>query len=234
MADEPSKIKIEVLDTGEIFHVQYNPPEYTVTKGANTVEIGIPGLDSPILQFTRGTAEQISLKLFFDTTGDYSDVRNVSGRFYRLVKINSDLHAPPRCKLSWGKAMGAQVKGKYPLEVKFIGVVTNISQRFTLFKSDGTPMRAEMDVTFKEYKTLDQQIRELKLQSSDHTKSRKVKRGETLSSIAAEVYGDPGSWRELAKANSNVDPRAPGPGTELLIMPLDPDGKIPDTDGKTN
>lgn len=232
MTQEPTKIKIEVIKitAGEketvidTFEAQFNPPEYTVTKGAQIAEIGIPGLDSPILQFVRGTNEQITLRLFFDTTEDGSDVRKTTEKFYGLVKINSDYHAPPICRLSWGKPMGGLVGESVGTtgvqENKFRGVVSSITQKFTLFKRDGTPMRAELDVTFKEYKTIEQQVRELNLKSADHTKVRKVRKGDTLSGIAAEEYNDPGKWREIANANNINNPRVLVPGFVLEIPPL--------------
>lgn len=228
MAQEPTRIKIEVYGKGgkvikafKDLEVQFNPPEYSVTKGAQIAEIGIPGLDSPILQFIRGTNEQITLKLFFDTTDEGTDVRIKTELFYRLVKIDPDLHAPPKCKLSWGGPLGGFVGEDKAQEKKFVGIVSNITQRFILFKPDGTPLRAELDVTFKEYKTLEQQVQELKLRSSDHTKLRKVQRGDTLSAIAAEEYSDPGKWREIAERNNITNPRTISPGQALEIPPLE-------------
>ena len=233
MSKGPTKLKIEVLKdlSGEskkplaTFYASFNPSEYSVTKGAQIAEIGIPGLDSPILQFVRGTTEEISFRLFFDTTEDGKDVREISENFYNLVKINSDLHAPPVCRLSWGEAMGGTVGKAAVLKInqenKFRGIVTNVSQNFTLFSSSGVPLRAEMDITFKEYKTLDQQIRELNLKSSDHTKIVKIQRGDSLSSIAAKAYNDPAKWREIADKNNIYDPKSIRPGLELVIPPLE-------------
>ena len=225
MAQEPTRIKIDVMGKNgkaiqefKDLEVQLNPPEYTVTKGAQIAEIGIPGLDSPILQFVRGTNEQVALKLFFDTTEDGTDVRERTEKFYRLVKIDSELHAPPLCRLSWQKPLGGVVTGQ---ENKFVGIVSNLTQRFILFKSDGTPLRAELDITFKEYKNIKIQLKELNLKSADYTKIRKVQRGDTLSGIAAEEYDDPGKWREIAEANDIVNPRVLMPSQILEIPPLD-------------
>ena len=217
MAAEPTKIEIEVLEgknKGK-FNVSYNPPEYSVTKSAQIAEIGIPGLDSPILQFIRGTSEEITLRIFFDTTEEGKDVREETENFYQLVKIDSELHAPPICRLKWGGQFGGSLKEK-----KFTCIATNITQRFTLFKSDGTPIRAELDVTFKEHKTLQEQLEEIKLQSSDHSKIRKVKRGDTISGLAAEEYSDPTKWREIAVKNKILNPRVLVPGQTLEIPPL--------------
>ena len=47
-----------------------------------------------------------------------------------------------------------------------------------------------------------------------------VKRGETLSSIAQEEYGDPNLWRIIANENRLLNPRKLKPGLVLTIPPL--------------
>ena len=91
------------------FSVQFNPTEYTLSKGAQIAEIGIPGLDSPVLQFIRGQNEKLTLELFFDTTstglgeaGGVVDVRTKTRSIYQLVKIQPKTHAPPRVLFVWG------------------------------------------------------------------------------------------------------------------------------------
>jgi len=59
-------------------------------------------------------------------------------------------------------------------------------------------------------------------QSADVAKTRTVRRGETLSSIAAEEYQDPTRWRPIADANSLNDPRQLRPGQVLAIPALRP------------
>ena len=81
-------------------------------------------------------------------------------------------------------------------------------QRYTLFSSNGLPLRATLSVTLKEYKTLQRQISELNLQSADQTKAHVVQVGETLAQIAAEAYRDPRAWREIAQFNAITDPLA--------------------------
>jgi hypothetical protein len=219
------KAIIEVLDRDAIdpsrgllplIPVQFNPPEYTLNKGAQIAEIAIPGIDSPILQFIRGQNEKLTLDLFFDTTDlgmDEAavDVRTLTRSIYQLVKIQPKTHAPPRIRFTWG------------LGLFFKAIVESVQQKFTLFNPLGIPLRATLSVTFREYKTLEEQIAEMNLQSSDHTKRRVVQRGETLSRIAVEEYNDPREWRRIAEANPEVvdNPRRLAPGTVLEIPPLD-------------
>ena len=212
MLGEPAKIRITNLETYEELPVQYNPPDYNLTKGAQIAEIAIPGLDSPLLQFIRGTNEKITLKLFFDTTDDRSDVREKTKSFYNLAKMDPETHAVPRCWITWGDA--GMIKGDYS---DFIGIAENVSQNFTLFDSDGIPLRAELEVTFREYKTLEEQLQKPK----SYTRVRVAQRGDTLSSIAAEEYQDPNEWRTLAEKNTINNPRKLTPGTIIEIPPLE-------------
>lgn len=200
-----------------VIPVQFNPPEATFSKGAQIAEIAIPGLDSPILQFIRGQNEKLTLDLFFDTTTltgggpQLADVRLLTRSIYQLVKIQPRTHAPPRVQFVWGAGL------------QFKAIVESVQQKFTLFNQLGTPLRATLSVVFREYKTLEEQVSELNLQSSDHTKRRVVKRGETLSQIAAEEYRDPEQWRRIADANPEAaaNPRRLAPGTVLEIPPTD-------------
>ncbi len=106
--------------------------------------------------------------------------------------------------------------------LSFRAIVESVQQKFTLFDPDGIPLRATLTVTFREYKTLEEQLKELNLQTSDHTKRRVVQRGDTLARIAAEEYDDPRQWRRIAEANPELtaNPRQLTPGTTLEIPPL--------------
>lgn len=229
-----TKAKVEVLYgdaagskvlTSPTFDVQFNPTEYTRQKSAQYAEIPVYGIDSPILQFVRGQNEKLTLDLFFDTTagedggaprgqlsGDVIDVRTLTKKFYSLVKMKPKTHAPPRIKFVWGGGEGEA----------FQAVVESVQQKFDLFSPEGVPLRATLSLSLREYKTIEEQLRDLNLQSADHTKSHVVKRGDTLSQIAAEEYGDPQLWRPIADANPAIaNPRRLTPGMRLKIPPLE-------------
>jgi nucleoid-associated protein YgaU len=213
-----TKAVIEVLDppgsTPAVISVQFNPGEYSLDKKVQIAEVAIPGLDSPIQQFVRGQTERLTLDLFFDATdgglGETSkDVRDQTDPIYRLAKLQSSTHAPPRVRVTWGQGLS------------FKAIVESVTQKFTLFNPLGIPLRATLSVAFREYKTLEEQIAALNLQSSDHTKSRVVRRGDTLSRIAAEEYNESTAWRAIADANGLDDPTALVPGSTLIIPRLD-------------
>ena len=202
---------------GTPLEVQFNPSEYTLTKGAQLSEIPIPGLDQPIIQFVRGQTETLTLDLFFDSTEEGTGsaakpVTEKTDKFYELIKIDSDAHAPPVLLFSWGGNAFAGSTRK-----AFKCVVANVRQQFTFFSPTGTPLRAKLTVELREYKSLADQIRELNLKSADHTKAHVVVEGETISSVAYQAYGDPAAWRAIADANAVEDPLGLAPGTILRI-----------------
>lgn len=208
MALEKAVIEIdEGKKKGEKIEVRFNPNQYSLEKGNQIAEIGIPGLGSPILQYVRGNTRTLSMDLFFDTYEQRSDVRQYTNKIYGLLEIDSGIHAPPICKFQWGK-------------FTFRCLLERVAGKFTLFLENGTPVRATLSVTFKEYVDVDVEVRKTPLQSADHFKTRIVKQGDRLSAIAAAEYGDPALWRAIARKNSIENPRYLEPGTRLFIPPL--------------
>lgn len=212
---------------GDPLKVKINPTEVMYEKAVQLAEIGIPGLDSPILQFVRGQSETVSLELFFDTTdkgmaGDkVQPVTEETDQFYQLIKIDRETHAPPILQVSWGEAnqSGTHMSGNFASQNRtaFQCVVESVQQRFTLFSPEGTPLRATLSVKLKEFYPLDEQIQKINFRSGDRTRSWIVKSGDTLSGIAGELYSDPGKWRPIADHNQLEDPLRIEPGLVLQI-----------------
>jgi len=50
--------------------------------------------------------------------------------------------------------------------------------------------------------------------------TRRVRRGDSVTGIAADVYGDPAAWRVIAEANNLDDPRRLRIGATLSIPKL--------------
>lgn len=217
---------------GNPVKVQFNPNEFTMTKAAQIAEITIPGLDAPVLQFVRGQTETMSLELFFDSTdagtGDSAaPVTTKTDEFYQLIKIDRKTHAIPICRFVWGKGSfpGSHLTDQWASQNDgrvngFNCIVENVRQRFTMFNPLGVPLRATLTVQLREYKSLDQQIKQLDLQSPDHTHVHVVQHGDTLSRIANQAYGDSREWRPIATHNYLDDPLDLPTGLVLEIPPI--------------
>ena len=204
----------EDLDPGDDeVPVQFNPDEVSVDKGVTYAEHDIPGLDAPLQQFVSGDAETLSVELFFDVyeprdgEAGVDDVRELTDRVTALVMVDGDRHAPPLVKFVWGT-------------LSFASVIESANTTYTMFRRDGTPVRARMDVTFREYTPPAVQLAGEPRHSPDTTSIHRVIEGDTLPGIAALEYDDPERWRHIALANGIVNPRRLEPGTELTIPPL--------------
>jgi len=188
--------------TGEQIPVMFNPAEYTLDKGNTFAEIGIPGLTAPPIQFVRGNLRTLRMELFFDTYEQRTDVRVFSQKLTGLLEKDPTTQGPPILIFSWG-------------QLNFQCVLDSVSQRFTMFLNDGTPVRATLSVTFKEYQPVEIEIRRGLFLGAPTIEN--VVSGATLSSIAARVLGDPGAWREIATLNNIDDPRRLVSGASLIL-----------------
>lgn len=216
-----AKATIEpVKPKGTPIEVRYNPTQYTFDKTVHLAEAGVTGLGAPILQFTHGGPRTLTMDLFFDSYEKKEDVRKYTNEIYGLTSVESETHVPAVCLFKWG----AGAWGKRD-QNSFRCVVERISGKFTLFLADGTPVRAMLTVTFKEAVDVKLAVRSPATASADHTKTRIVKRGDTLATIAATEYGDQTMWRPIADVNRVHNPRRLAPGTVLVIPALDERGQ---------
>lgn len=199
------KAIITDLQTGELIPVMFNPEEYSLDVGNTFAEIAIPGLRAPPIQFVRGNARQLSMELFFDTYEQRTDVRGEVGRIVGLLDQNPTTQGPPVLLFSWGS-------------LNFTCVLESVGQRFTMFLDDGTPVRATLTVSFKEYERVEVEIRQGLFIGPPTV--RTILAGETLSKIAGEVLGDPGAWRVIAEANNVDNPRTLPVGVQMVVPPL--------------
>jgi nucleoid-associated protein YgaU len=90
-----------------------------------------------------------------------------------------------------------------------------------MFRSDGTPVRATLNVSFKQYKPLSDQLADPRRNSPDKTKRRVVSADDSIWLLANREYGDPRDWRLIARKNRIDDPRAIRPGAVLVVPPID-------------
>jgi nucleoid-associated protein YgaU len=167
-----------------------------------------------------------------------TSVTKKTDRIYRLIKLDSDRHAPPICTFFWNEkfpgssigepasnAPGDQATSQSHTDSfnerrnGFKCVVESVKQKFTLFSPEGIPLRATLTVELREYKTLGEQLDQLNKKSPDRTQSHVLQTGDTLSSVAGDFYKHPGDWRFIADANAIEDPRRLTAGSFLTIPP---------------
>lgn len=187
----------------------FNPTDYQVAKQNTFQEVPIPGLDAPPIQFVRGGSEKLTFDAVVDTSDEMKDVRKEHVNAIRqLLAIDGSIHAPPIVKFKWD-------------DFEFVGVIESLTVAYTLFAEAGFPVRAKLTFALKQYTTVAQQRAQTKKTSPDVEKTYIVQRGDTLSRIAEQAYGDPAPWRHIARANGITDPRTLEPGQVLTIPRLE-------------
>jgi hypothetical protein len=123
------------------------------------------------------------------------------------MEINSETHAPPVLVFAWGS-------------LTFTCVLARVTQKFVMFMPDGTPVRARLQVTFNGFQNASTESKEVKRQTADYTKTYVTGEGETVSAVAARVYGNAQIWRPIAIQNSIDHPDFLREGTRLVIPML--------------
>ncbi len=196
------KAQIVNTATGQAIEVMFNPEEYTLEMGNSFAEIGVPGLSVSPVQYVKGNGRTLTMSLFFDTTETGEDVRGRTQQITQLLHQDPSTQAPPILLVGWGS-------------LSLRCVLESVSQRFSFFMEDGAPVRATLDVSFREYEPIDVTI-ESGLFILPPT-VRNLTGGQTLSGLAGEVLGDPAAWREIAQANGIDDPLDVPAGMQLII-----------------
>lgn len=244
-----TKAHLEVVrgrNAGTKIPLRFSPTEIQLSKQNTFAEIGIPGLVAPPIQYVRGASEKLSFDALVDTSDTLQDVRTAFVNPIRaLMNIDPDLHAPPVVKLVWGSpwhtpgqgaekpAAGAGLVGAAAAGAaagaagatgetvhELHGVLESLTVTYTLFTQAGVPIRAKLSLALKEWTTVAEQVERFRKNSPDVEKSYVVRRGDTLSRIAEQSYGDGRHWRRIAAANRIHDPRRLEAGTVLTIPRL--------------
>jgi hypothetical protein len=209
----------------------FNPREYTLSKSNSWQGDNSTPTNAPELVFGGGQPISLKMQLLFDTYSPPSsgrrdgvdvrkdqDVRDFTGKIWQMMMVDDGLlkdakskaGRPPKVMFIWGKQI-----------LQFEAVITSLSQQFTLFLPDGTPVRALLDITF------DQVRDNLKLSAQNPTSGGlggervwTVREGDTLSRVAHQEYGNTNDWRKIAEANNLSDVRNLRSG-QTLIIPTD-------------
>jgi nucleoid-associated protein YgaU len=212
----PELQKAEILqvdNTSKKVACQFNPKDFAITRVIKWVTRKSKIDNAPTREFAGGEPQNLTVKLLFDSTDDGSDVRNKYKMLLEMAQIDetkkdttTQMGEPPICMFQWGNFMS------------YKGVITQVSQNFTLFKTDGTPLRASVDVTFSE--TGEQQKKQNPTTRTEARKIWVVHEGQTLDWIAYQEYGDPAYWRHIAETNNLTNPRDLRPGQALKLTPL--------------
>ncbi|MBX0331210.1 LysM peptidoglycan-binding domain-containing protein [Oscillochloris sp. ZM17-4] len=207
----------------------FNPNEYSFSKQNSWTIVSTGGSNVPQVEFGGGQPAQLQMQLLFDTYAEGKDVRKeYTDKLWELMLVDESLidpksqrGRPPQVRFQWGSSWS------------FDAVIASISQRFVLFLSDGTPVRATLDVAFQQIK--DERLFPRQNPTSGGLGGERVVTvlaGDTLRMIAYRAYGSVGEWRRIAEANRLDNLRTLQPGLQLRIPPRSAPAGGPATGGR--
>lgn len=213
-----SMVKAVILnrDKGDerVVECLFNPKEYSFAKQNQYKPDKVSGSNVPKLEFSGGGAASLTMELFFDTFAAGKDVRKeYTDKVWNLMAVDDKTKdkktgkgRPPKVRFQWGQAW------------TFDAVIEQITQKFTLFLQNGTPVRATLNVTFRQVE--DEKKKPKQNPTSGGVGGERlwtVADGDTLAWIAYKEYGDTKRWRSIAEANRLTNVRRLTPGTVLVI-----------------
>jgi hypothetical protein len=196
-------------DVQSYIEVCFNPKEYSLEKSVEW-DAEKAFADAPTPEFKAPKPMTLSVTLQFDTYEERTNVRDKWVRqIEKLTLMTGDLpkdgtstksksdkqkFRPPTILFVWGRFV-------------FKGVVESLSQKYTMFLSDGTPVRAECALKMRNVmdKAVDKGSDMVFKASSDQVRTVTVNADDRLDLIAAKELGDAGRWTEIAALNNVVD-----------------------------
>ena len=211
--------------TGKTFEVMYNPNTFSENYGTVYSPQSAIGGTADTQSFMRQPSNSVSFDFLFDGTGvsgvgssaidlnpdvgkaDY--VQNRLKEFLEITKLyDGEEHSTNHLELSWGT-------------FHFYGVMERATVTYKLFHSSGAPLRANVNATFTQTVSREEQAALARRTSPDLTHFRIVKAGETLPLIAKKVYGDSKYYLEIARVNGINNFRKLKAGQQLVLPPID-------------
>lgn len=190
---------------------QFNPKEVTIQKAAKwerKTAKGAKKAGPP--EFSGSEPCKLTMEMFFDASGkqDGSVVEAVEQLFSCTLPTDESVDqkkpSPPLVVLHWGAV------------TSFPAFVTSVSAKYTLFTTDGLPIRALCSVSLEEMPS--EPGKQNPTSGSDAVRrSHLMLEGDSLASVAYAEFGDAAAWRSLARFNDIDDPLRCRPGTTLLL-----------------
>lgn len=194
----------------------FNPESLKLTFSNKWEGDKILGGGDDALKFGGVSPATMSFEIWFDTTSTGKPVTTYTGKLLNAMEPSQDLPGtnevsnnkrPKYVKFFWGSGFKTP-----PMMITEAGV------DFNYFASDGTPLRAKVSLSLKQFRDDPSFTRQNPTSGTPQPhKVHRVQPGETLDRISARYYGDATMWRPLAAANGIEDPLALRPGSLLSI-----------------
>jgi hypothetical protein len=187
----------------------FNPTQYKLQRSVKISRSDSPWDNGGSAEYL-GTGPMIlTMELFFD---DFASARgDVTPQISKLLAWQMpDMDAevpPPMVKFQWGNKQLDD----------FTGVITQLDINYTVFRRDGVPLQAKVNVTVEGALKYAEPGTNPTSHAVDTRRIHTMIEGETIASLAYAELGRPTYWRAIAELNEIDDPLRVKPGQALLI-----------------
>ena len=153
------------------------------------------------------------MEIFFDAYEDlFGDVSDDIKTLFEWLRPTASsrskgLPSPPILAFEWGSNK---------ILADFMGYLKHVSAKYTMFRADGTPIRATASISLEEVPD-DPPGTNPTSGSLNSRRSHVMRDGDSLQSVAYREYGSAAMWRGLALFNGIDDPLRLIPGSSILI-----------------
>ncbi len=200
--------------SGHDFEMQINPETYAISGKPMQGSQGqsMDAQNPSRLSFDPAGTKVLTFSFFLDSTGVVTGCEDVAKSLSAFNKLcldhNGNIHTYNYLKIIW-----RNLAFKCRLE--------SVDTKYLMFASDGTPIRAEVNVSFREFidpKTLAKMNNN---SSPDMTHVVTIKSGDDLTKLCHEIYGDPKYYLQVAEHNMLIDFRKLNPGEQVVFPRLE-------------
>ncbi|MBB3193205.1 CIS tube protein [Roseateles terrae] len=205
------------LEDKVCFKTQINPSDFkhNFTIGYNTTKD--MGASKTEAKFSGTEPEEVSFSITLDDTGAVQDVQGqpseVKAQMVLLSKVVYDYVSsagePPYVRLLWGALI-------------FFGRLRSMSTQYSLFKPNGDPLRAKVDLSFVgASSTEERSLVNQRAATNDMTRTATVEDGDTLAGLCEQIYKDssPEIQAMVARSNQLDSLTQLKPGATLVFPP---------------
>lgn len=198
-----SPAKIINLGSREEVHFMFNPFEYSLAKSNTWEKETAKGKNVPRHNFQSGGAQTLSLTLYFDSLQEKKDIRGYTDTLWKMMMVDEEVKnprtgksSPPPVAFEWGR-------------LYFKAIITSMTQKFTLFTADGTPIRCQVDISLEQY------VDENEFQAQISGLGPGQEAAETTVLVEGQRLDHVGDHREIAEKNNIDNPNNIPSGTSL-------------------
>jgi hypothetical protein len=187
------------------FTLQINPESYNIS----VQTISTP--DSVTMKLGRSTVpdyKNLNFSFFLDSTGVIPGCKNVAKSIKEFntlcLDINGDSHTSNYLKILWK-------------DIAFRCKLETLDIKYLMFSQNGSPIRAELTVKFKEFIDASTEEKRANKNSPDMTHIKTIVDGDSLPSLCNEIYGDSKYYLQIAEINNLINFRYLSPGQKIVF-----------------